>query len=230
MTSDQLPTTIAPARASRMLTAAEFHQLADVPPEVEWFANLTNAHTPPSLRNRRQGLHAFHRHRPAGGISYRHARAHHRLARGSADTPTKRGERGGSIDPAPAFRRWRHCSNISAIRTPSPTIRSKGSTAEIGERRRQDAGDRRSSGSQAARGPAGRHDPAASVTAPFCPRCSFTRCAARNCASSRSRISATFAKASRTSKCRAKAARRVICLCIRAPSNATTSRWLSLGS
>ena len=28
-----------------MLTAAEFQKLADVPPEVEWFANLTNAHT-----------------------------------------------------------------------------------------------------------------------------------------------------------------------------------------
>jgi integrase/recombinase XerD len=40
---DQLP--IAPARVSRMLTAAEFQKLADVPPEIEWFANLTNAHT-----------------------------------------------------------------------------------------------------------------------------------------------------------------------------------------
>jgi len=27
-----------------MLTAAEFQKLGDVPPEVEWFANLTNAH------------------------------------------------------------------------------------------------------------------------------------------------------------------------------------------
>jgi hypothetical protein len=43
--TDQLTTEIAPARASRLLTAAEFHRLADVPPEVEWFANLTNAHT-----------------------------------------------------------------------------------------------------------------------------------------------------------------------------------------
>ena len=42
--TDQLPTK-APARVSRMLTADEFHRLADVPPEVEWFANLTNAHT-----------------------------------------------------------------------------------------------------------------------------------------------------------------------------------------
>jgi hypothetical protein len=34
--SAQLPTEIAPA--DRLLTAAEFHRLADVPPEVEWFA------------------------------------------------------------------------------------------------------------------------------------------------------------------------------------------------
>jgi integrase/recombinase XerD len=42
---DPLPTEIAPARVSRLLTADEFHQLADVPPEVEWFANLSNPHT-----------------------------------------------------------------------------------------------------------------------------------------------------------------------------------------
>jgi site-specific recombinase XerC len=42
--SDQLPSEIAPS-AERRLTAAEFHQLADVPPEVEWFANLTNPNT-----------------------------------------------------------------------------------------------------------------------------------------------------------------------------------------
>jgi hypothetical protein len=33
------------AVANRLLTAAEFHQLADVPPEVEWFANISNRHT-----------------------------------------------------------------------------------------------------------------------------------------------------------------------------------------
>src|SRR5947209_15846765 len=42
-TADQLPTEIAPT--GRLLTAAEFHRLADVPPEVEWFANLSNQHT-----------------------------------------------------------------------------------------------------------------------------------------------------------------------------------------
>jgi integrase/recombinase XerD len=49
-TSDQLPT-IASARASRLLTADEFHRLADVRPEVEWFANLTNAHTRRAYEN-----------------------------------------------------------------------------------------------------------------------------------------------------------------------------------
>jgi integrase len=43
MAEDQLP--IATPRGSRLLTAAEFHRLADVPPEVEWFANLTNPQT-----------------------------------------------------------------------------------------------------------------------------------------------------------------------------------------
>jgi len=33
------------------LTAAEFHRLADVPPEVEWFANLGNAHTRRAYEN-----------------------------------------------------------------------------------------------------------------------------------------------------------------------------------
>src|SRR3954471_7136626 len=48
---DQLPTEIAPARVSRLLTAAEFHQLADVPPEVEWFANLSNPQTRRAYEN-----------------------------------------------------------------------------------------------------------------------------------------------------------------------------------
>jgi hypothetical protein len=36
----QLPTQIAPAE--RLLTAAEYRRLAEVPPEAEWFANITN--------------------------------------------------------------------------------------------------------------------------------------------------------------------------------------------
>ena len=48
--TDQLPTQSAP-RGSRLLTAAEFHQLADVPPEVEWFANLSNPSTRRAYEN-----------------------------------------------------------------------------------------------------------------------------------------------------------------------------------
>src|SRR6204780_1131046 len=48
-TTDQLPTQIAPS--DRLLTAAEFQKLADVPPEVEWFANLSNPHTRRAYEN-----------------------------------------------------------------------------------------------------------------------------------------------------------------------------------
>jgi site-specific recombinase XerD len=47
--ADQLPTQIAPG--NRLLTAAEFHRLADVPPEVEWFANLSNPSTRRAYEN-----------------------------------------------------------------------------------------------------------------------------------------------------------------------------------
>jgi len=39
----QRPAEIVPV--TRLLTEAEFHRLADVPPEVEWFANLSNPNT-----------------------------------------------------------------------------------------------------------------------------------------------------------------------------------------
>jgi integrase/recombinase XerD len=45
----QLPTEI--VSASRLLTAAEFHRLADVPPEVEWFRNLSNPSTRRAYEN-----------------------------------------------------------------------------------------------------------------------------------------------------------------------------------
>src|SRR3954471_2821381 len=41
--ANHLPTEMVPT--GRLLTVAEFHRLADVPPEVEWFANLSNPHT-----------------------------------------------------------------------------------------------------------------------------------------------------------------------------------------
>ena len=32
-------------QTERALTAAQFHSLAEVPPEIEWFANITNPGT-----------------------------------------------------------------------------------------------------------------------------------------------------------------------------------------
>jgi len=49
MTVDQLPTETTPG--NRLLTAAEFHRLADMPPEVEWFANLSNPSTRRAYEN-----------------------------------------------------------------------------------------------------------------------------------------------------------------------------------
>jgi integrase/recombinase XerD len=43
--AEQLPIPIAPARASRLLTAVEFHRLAGAPPAAEWFANLSDPST-----------------------------------------------------------------------------------------------------------------------------------------------------------------------------------------
>jgi integrase/recombinase XerD len=45
----QLPTEI--TSTARLLTAAEFHRLADVPPEIEWFANLRNRSTRRAYEN-----------------------------------------------------------------------------------------------------------------------------------------------------------------------------------
>ena len=39
------PTLPPPALLPRTLSMAQFQTLAEVPPEIEWFANLTNANT-----------------------------------------------------------------------------------------------------------------------------------------------------------------------------------------
>ena len=47
--SDQIPLVL--RNGERILTAAEFNSLADVPPEVEWFANIENANTRRAYQN-----------------------------------------------------------------------------------------------------------------------------------------------------------------------------------
>jgi integrase/recombinase XerD len=50
MTAKQL-TTKPVTLLRRALTSAEFSQLADVPPETEWFTNIENPHTRRAYRN-----------------------------------------------------------------------------------------------------------------------------------------------------------------------------------
>jgi integrase/recombinase XerD len=49
----------APATSSRTLTAPEFHQLAQVPPAAEWFANIDNPNTRRAYKNDLQEFMTF---------------------------------------------------------------------------------------------------------------------------------------------------------------------------
>jgi hypothetical protein len=48
-----------PATSSRTLTAPEFHELAQVPPAAEWFANIDNLNTRRAYRNDLQEFMTF---------------------------------------------------------------------------------------------------------------------------------------------------------------------------
>jgi integrase/recombinase XerD len=48
-TNRQLPAPTTPAE--QLLTAAAFHRLAEVPPEIEWFANIRNRSTRRAYEN-----------------------------------------------------------------------------------------------------------------------------------------------------------------------------------
>ncbi|EIC27856.1 hypothetical protein [Methylomicrobium album] len=58
MTDPKNPVQIIPS-PSRLLTAADFLRLSDVPPEVEWFANLTNRCTRRAYENAIKDFMAF---------------------------------------------------------------------------------------------------------------------------------------------------------------------------
>lgn len=52
-------TTDLAATKPRTLTAREFHELADVPPEMEWFANIDNPRTKRAYRIDLEDFMAF---------------------------------------------------------------------------------------------------------------------------------------------------------------------------
>jgi hypothetical protein len=66
--------------AGKRLSSAEFQGLGEMPPELEWFANLDNPPHPARLPARRPGLHRLCRHRAARGDAPGHPRPPDRLA------------------------------------------------------------------------------------------------------------------------------------------------------
>ena len=196
-TTDQLPTAIAPA--DRLLTAAEFQKLADVPPEVEWFANISNHHTRRAYENAVKDFMRF------AGIArpeeFRTVTRAHIVA--WRDDLAHRGLGGSTIRPKASSGRGQKAAKA---------------------KRRRSAITRRASC-----WPRRRKTPSkASATGPSCPRCCSTRYGARNCASSRSGIVSTREKACRISGFPAKVARRVICHCIPAHMHSFTTILMSL--
>ena len=55
-----------PQAQERMLTRAEFQRLSDIPPEAEWFANITNPNATSGLPERGDALRQGHRHQHRG--------------------------------------------------------------------------------------------------------------------------------------------------------------------
>src|ERR1700689_4527136 len=177
MTSDQLPTKIAPARVSRMLTAAEFHELADVPPEIEWFRNLTN---PSTRRAYETAVKDFMRftgiRRPE---EFRIVTRAHIIA--WRDELAHRGLGGSTIRHrlASLASLFEYLCDKNAV-THNPVKRVERPKTESGDGKTPAIGNHQARDLLAA---PMRTRSRASATAPSCRRCCSTRCAARSCAS-----------------------------------------------
>jgi len=114
-----LPAAPAPVPA-RALTAAEFRGLAEVPPELEWFANITNPRTRRAYPQDVRDFTAF------VGIArpeaFRTVTRAHLIACGRIWKP-EIWRRRPSVASWP---RWRRCSTICASTTRCRTIRRTG--------------------------------------------------------------------------------------------------------
>ena len=71
-----------PTLPRRALTSAEFSQLADVPPETEWFANINNSHTRRAYRNDLKEFMAFTGIRTPTELRLDYSSPRHCLAQG----------------------------------------------------------------------------------------------------------------------------------------------------
>ena len=126
MISDSVEVVPIVPNEGRLLTAAEFQDLADVPPEVEWFANILNKHTKRAYMNDVNDFMLF------VGIKrpeeFRNVARSHVIAwRKTFET---RGKDGKPLAASTARRKLSarpcpHSSSTSAITTPSLTILSR---------------------------------------------------------------------------------------------------------
>ena len=176
-----IPNQIIPAE--RLLTAAEFHRLAEVPPEFEWFANLTN---PSTKRAYEKAIGDFMRF--AGIVRPEEFRTVTRahviawrddLARRQLDGSTVR-HRLAALSSL-----FEYLCEKNAV-THNPVKGVKRPRAESGEGKTPALGDHQARELLAAPGKeteAGEEPSRASATARSCRPCSSTRCGATSCAS-----------------------------------------------
>ena len=82
----------------RLLTAAEFQGLSDVPPEAEWFANIANPRTRRAYQGDIQEFMMFCGHRRGRGVPPGDPRPCTRLAQGTGAARSR-----GGYDPPEAL-------------------------------------------------------------------------------------------------------------------------------
>lgn len=205
--TDQLPTTITPAGC--MLTTAEFHRLTEVPPEAEWFANLSNAGT---RRIYEAAVKDFMRF--AGIVrpeEFRIVTRAHIIA--WRDELVRRSLGGSTIRNRLASLFEYLCEKNAVTHNPvkgverPKTESGEGKTPALGDHQARKLLDAPPDDTVRSK-----RDRAILSTL------LFHALRAPSCANSRSGIFATRAKPCRISRCRAKAARPAICRCIPAPT------------
>ena len=204
--TDQLPAQT--SSGGQLLTAAEFHRLADVLPEVEWFANLTNKQT------RRAYEHAVGDFMRFAGIErpeeFRTVTRAHVIA--WRDLLAERGLGGSTVRHRLALLAslFQYLCSQNAV-THNPVKGVQRPRAESGEGKTPALGDHQARELLAA-------PPAETVKSrrdrASCRRCCSTPCGGTSCASSKLVTHATPARACRTCGSPAKAARRATCRCI----------------
>ena len=172
--------------SERLLTAAEFHRLADVPPEVEWFANIRNRSTRRAYENAIRDFMRF------TGIArpdeFRTVTRAHVIAWRDDLAQREDIQSGATVRHrlAALSSLFEYLCEKNAV-THNPVKGVKRPRAESGEGKTPALGDHQARDLLVAPGKDNRlpakKQSRKSATAPSCRRCCFTRCGATSCAS-----------------------------------------------